>query len=177
MGYGCTTCIGNSGPLPAEIDAAIEAGDLTVSSVLSGNRNFEGRIHNKVRANWLVSPPLVVAFALAGTTRINLTTDPIGKGANGQDIYLKDLWPSNTEVAAAVAEVSASMFQSRYADVFSGDDAWKSIKIPPEKTYQWSPTSTYIQHPPFFSAARQATDDIDNARILALFGEIGRAHV
>ncbi len=171
VGYGCTTCIGNSGPLPAEIDAAIEAGDLTVSSVLSGNRNFEGRIHNKVRANWLVSPPLVVAFALAGTTRINLTTDPIGKGANGQDIYLKDLWPSNTEVAAAVAEVSASMFQSRYADVFSGDDAWKSIKIPPEKTYQWSPTSTYIQHPPFFSAARQATDDINNARILALFGD------
>lgn len=171
VGYGCTTCIGNSGPLPAEIDAAIEAGDLTVSSVLSGNRNFEGRIHNNVRANWLVSPPLVVAFALAGTTRINLTTDPIGKGANGQDIYLKDLWPSNTEVAAAVAEVSASMFQSRYADVFSGDAAWQSIKIPPEKTYQWSAASTYIQHPPFFSTARQGSEDIHNARILALFGD------
>jgi aconitate hydratase len=171
VGYGCTTCIGNSGPLPAEIEAAIEAGDLTVSSVLSGNRNFEGRIHNKVRANWLASPPLVVAFALAGTTRINLTTDPIGKGADGQDIYLKDLWPSNTEVAAAVSEVSANMFQNRYADVFSGDAAWQSIKIPPDKTYQWSATSTYIQHPPFFSAARHAIADINNARILALFGD------
>ncbi len=171
VGYGCTTCIGNSGPLPAEIEAAIEAGDLTVSSVLSGNRNFEGRIHNKVRANWLASPPLVVAFALAGTTRINLTTDPIGKSADGQDIYLKDLWPSNSEVAAAVSEVSASMFQNRYADVFSGDAAWQSIKIPPDKTYQWSATSTYIQHPPFFSAARQAIADIDDGRILALFGD------
>jgi aconitate hydratase len=171
VGYGCTTCIGNSGPLPAEIEAAIEAGDLTVSSVLSGNRNFEGRIHNKVRANWLASPPLVVAFALAGTTRINLTTDPIGKGADGQDIYLKDLWPSNSEVAAAVSEVSASMFQNRYADVFSGDAAWQSIKIPPDKTYQWLATSTYIQHPPFFSAARQAIADIDDGRILALFGD------
>ena len=171
VGYGCTTCIGNSGPLQAEIEAAIEDGDLTVSSVLSGNRNFEGRIHNKVRANWLASPPLVVAFALAGTTRINLTTDPIGKSADGRDIYLKDLWPSNQEVAAAVAEVNAGMFQKRYADVFSGDEAWQSIEIPQDKTYQWSANSSYIQHPPFFSETQQAMTDIDHAQILALFGD------
>ncbi|MGQ9425707.1 aconitate hydratase AcnA [Gilvimarinus sp. F26214L] len=175
VGYGCTTCIGNSGPLPEEIDSAIDDGDLTVCSVLSGNRNFEGRIHQKVRANWLASPPLVVVFALAGTTRINLNTDPIGENGNGEKIYLKDIWPSNKEISDAIAVVNSEMFTREYADVFSGDDIWKSIQVTPSKTYPWNRDSTYIQNPPFFvedvEGGNRQLDDVQNARILALLGD------
>ena len=133
VGYGCTTCIGNSGPLPEPIAEAIEKGNLVVSSVLSGNRNFEGRVHQLVRANWLASPPLVVAFALAGTTRIDLTKEPLGKDQKGTDVFLKDVWPSNKEVADVVAQVSADMFDRQYADVFTGPACVASDQRRPER--------------------------------------------
>ncbi len=172
VGYGCTTCIGNSGPLPEAISSAITDGDLVVASVLSGNRNFEGRVHQEVRTNWLASPPLVVAYALAGTTRIDLSTDAIGQDSNGDDVYLRDIWPSNQEVADAVAEVSADMFDRQYADVFTGPEAWRAIDISDSSTYGCE-NSTYIKQPPFFSVG----DDLDQpvtvsgARILALMGD------
>lgn len=150
VGYGCTTCIGNSGPLPAPVAATIAENDMIVSAVLSGNRNFEGRVHPQVKANWLASPPLVVAFALAGTTQMDLTTDPLGHDPKGQPIYLRDIWPSNAEVADAVAKVSSDMFREQYADVFSGSHAWQSMQVPESKTYEWRDDSTYIQNPPFF---------------------------
>ena len=172
VGYGCTTCIGNSGPLPEAIDAAIEGGNLVVSSVLSGNRNFEGRVHQQVRANWLASPPLVVAFALAGTTRIDLTREPLGQDANGQDVYLKDIWPSTKEVNEAVAAVDADMFRSQYADVFTGDATWQAIDVSDAKTYEWD-DSTYIKAPPFFSGIGSAeqSEAVTGARVLALLGD------
>ena len=172
VGYGCTTCIGNSGPLPEHISAAVESGDLVVSSVLSGNRNFEGRVHQEVRANWLASPPLVVAYALAGTTRINLETDPIGQDAEGNDVFLRDIWPSNEEIQDAVAQVSAGMFERQYADVFSGPDAWRAIEVDADATYAWE-NSTYIKQPPFFSVGGDLDQsvEIDAARILALLGD------
>lgn len=171
VGYGCTTCIGNSGPLAAEIDAAIQSGDLTVCSVLSGNRNFEGRIHPRVRANWLASPPLVVIFALAGTTRLDLSKDPVAETENGEKIYLKDLWPSNEEIAQATQHVNESMFLKEYGDVFSGDDIWRNIQIPKGNTYQWNSESTYIQAPPFFTGSEHKVADIEKSRILALLGD------
>ncbi|MBA54999.1 MAG: aconitate hydratase AcnA [Pseudomonadales bacterium] len=172
VGYGCTTCIGNSGPLPDPIEEAIEAGQLTVCSVLSGNRNFEGRIHPKVRGNWLASPPLVVVMALAGTTLLNLDEDPVGENARGEKIFLKDIWPSNEEIQQAMANVSDSMFREQYADVFTGDAQWQAIKAEPSKTYPWESRSTYIQNPPFFAADQQPTlGDISGARILALLGD------
>ncbi|RLT93986.1 aconitate hydratase AcnA [Ketobacter sp.] len=172
VGYGCTTCIGNSGPLPDPIEAAIEAGQLTVCSVLSGNRNFEGRIHPRVRGNWLASPPLVVVMALAGTTLLNLEQDPVGENAQGEKIYLRDIWPSNAEIQQAMANVSDAMFREQYADVFSGDAQWQSIKAEPSKTYPWQDSSTYIQNPPFFAADQQhEVADIHAARILALLGD------
>ena len=152
VGYGCTTCIGNSGPLPAPISAAIKRGGLMVSSVLSGNRNFEGRVHQEVRANWLASPPLVVAYALAGTTRIDLSRESIGKDSDGADVYLRDLWPSNAEIAAAVEQVSRGMFERQYADVFSGPQAWREMKVDASAAYSWD-ESTYIKQPPFFTGA------------------------
>ncbi len=172
VGYGCTTCIGNSGPLPAPISAAIHTGNLTVSSVLSGNRNFEGRVHQEVRANWLASPPLVVAFALAGTTRIDLTRDPLGRDRDGRDVFLRDLWPSNAEIAAAVGQVSADMFEREYADVFTGPAAWQAIEVADAGTYSWAP-STYIKQPPFFGNGPGLDQRIDvaGARILALLGD------
>lgn len=172
VGYGCTTCIGNSGPLPEEISNAIEAGNLTVSAVLSGNRNFEGRVHQEVRANWLASPPLVVAFALAGTTRIDLTSEPLGHSADGQAVYLKDVWPSSTEVDDALACVSASMFESQYRDVFSGPEAWQNIDVSDSNTFGWE-DSTYIKQPPFFSVGGDLDQSIaiNNARILAVLGD------
>ncbi len=171
VGYGCTTCIGNSGPLPVPISAAIEEGNLLVCSVLSGNRNFEGRIHQEVRANWLASPPLVVAYALVGTARINLDAEPIGLDPAGNEVYLRDVWPSTAEVKAEVAKVSAEMFQSQYADIFTGDDTWREIEIPLSSTYAW-PSSTYIQEPPFFQDTdRDRTLDVENARILAILGD------
>ncbi|MEM9621332.1 MAG: aconitate hydratase AcnA [Pseudomonadota bacterium] len=172
VGYGCTTCIGNSGPLPPHISAAINAGDLVVSSVLSGNRNFEGRVHQEVRTNWLASPPLVVAYALAGTTRINLAEDPIGQDADGKDVMLADIWPSNAEIAARVEEVSTEMFDRQYADVFTGPEAWRAIQVDAGGTYGWE-ESTYIKQPPFFSVGGdlEQTIGVQGARVLALLGD------
>lgn len=172
VGYGCTTCIGNSGPLPKEISGAINEGDLIVSSVLSGNRNFEGRVHQEVRTNWLASPPLVVAYAIAGTTRINLATDAIGQDPSGKDVFLKDIWPSNAEIAAEVAKVSVDMFESQYADVFTGPEAWRAIDVTDSGTYSWD-ESTYIKQPPFFSVGGDLDQhpEVEGARVLALLGD------
>jgi len=172
VGYGCTTCIGNSGPLAENIDQAIEEGDLTVCGVLSGNRNYEGRIHPRTRANWLASPPLVVAFALAGTTNIDLWKEPIGDDKNGNAVYLKDIWPSNQEIQEAVNFVTSSMYKKEYAEVFAGDAAWQAIKTPEGQAYEWQEDSTYIQNPPFFEEGNDKQgEDIVDARILALFGD------
>ncbi|MCQ4307870.1 aconitate hydratase AcnA [Pseudomonas stutzeri] len=174
VGYGCTTCIGNSGPLPEAIGQTITDNDLIVSSVLSGNRNFEGRVHPLVKANWLASPPLVVAFALAGTTRINMDKDPLGYDEQNQPVYLKDIWPSSTEVNEAVSKIDGQMFRTRYSDVFSGDEHWQSIAVTAGDTYEWNNNSSYVQNPPFFEDIGQPPappKDVENARILALFGD------
>lgn len=175
VGYGCTTCIGNSGPLPEPIEQAVTDNDLTVASVLSGNRNFEGRVHPLVQTNWLASPPLVVAFALAGTTRINLHEDALGEDSDGNPVFLKDIWPSNKEVADEVTKVvTSSMFRKEYADVFTGDDAWQAMKAPEGDTYSWSNKSTYIQNPPYFKGMSKnlgEITDIKQANILALLGD------
>ncbi|MFI4918759.1 MAG: aconitate hydratase AcnA [Legionellales bacterium] len=174
VGYGCTTCIGNSGPLPDAIAHCVTDNDLVVSAVLSGNRNFEGRVHPQVRANWLASPPLVVAYALSGTTCSDLSTSPLGQDNNGADVYLKDIWPTNAEVAAEVAKVTGGMFRKEYAEVFKGDEHWQAIKTSTGSTYAWNADSTYIQHPPFFDnlkATPDAIKSVDRAYILALFGD------
>ncbi len=174
VGYGCTTCIGNSGPLLDPIEAAIQAGDLTVASVLSGNRNFEGRVHPLVKTNWLASPPLVVAYALAGSVRTDLASDPLGTDKDGQPVYLKDIWPSQAEIAEAIAKVDTAMFRKEYAEVFAGDAQWQAIAVPQAATYQWQADSTYIQHPPFFEGIAgepPQIGDIHDARILALLGD------
>jgi aconitate hydratase len=176
VGYGCTTCIGNSGPLPDAIDAAVRENKLVVSGVLSGNRNFEGRIHPFVRANYLASPPLVVAYAIAGSMALDITTDAIGQDAEGNDVFLRDIWPTNAEVADAVRKtVTQKMFKSKYADVFSGDDIWQSIQTAEGQTYGWADDSTYVQHPPYFEGmqpnAGGSEGDIKAARILALLGD------
>ncbi|EKF73785.1 aconitate hydratase [Alcanivorax hongdengensis A-11-3] len=174
VGYGCTTCIGNSGPLPEEIEKAITEGDLVVASVLSGNRNFEGRVHQSVRTNWLASPPLVVAYALAGTVKIDLDKDPIGKDQDGNAVYLKDIWPSSEEIQAELVKINNDMFRKEYASVFEGDETWQSLPIPDAKTYDWDSSSTYIQNPPFFDGLSAQVDDVEpvkNARILALLGD------
>ncbi|WP_447894292.1 aconitate hydratase AcnA [Vreelandella sp. GE22] len=173
VGYGCTTCIGNSGPLPEEIEKAINTGDLAVASVLSGNRNFEGRVHPLVKTNWLSSPPLVVAYALAGNVQSNLTTDPLGDDSDGNPVYLKDIWPSQAEIAEAVEKVNTDMFRKEYGEVFEGDETWKAIKVPESQVYEW-PDSTYIQHPPFFEGMGrepEPTEDVKNARVLAMLGD------
>ncbi|GGD17079.1 aconitate hydratase AcnA [Aquisalinus flavus] len=174
VGYGCTTCIGNTGPLPEPISNAINENDLAVASVLSGNRNFEGRISQDVRANFLASPPLVVAYALAGSMNVNLTTDPLGKDKDGNDVYLKDLWPSNKEIAEVVrGAVTPEMFASRYGDVFKGDERWAQIPAGGSETYSW-PESTYVANPPYFEgmdAEPKPVNNIEGAGILALFGE------
>lgn len=174
VGYGCTTCIGNSGPLPEPIADTIRDNDLAVSSVLSGNRNFEGRVHPLVRANWLASPPLVVAYALAGTTRIDISKESIGQDKNGNDVYLKDIWPSNQQVAEEVGKVSGAMFKREYAEVFEGDEMWQSIDVATGKTYAWDSDSTYIQHPPFFENLPENPEPIkpvEKAYTLALLGD------
>ena len=172
VGYGCTTCIGNSGPLDEAVSTAILDGDLVVASVLSGNRNFEGRVHQEVRTNWLASPPLVVAYALAGTTRINLSEDPIGEAADGNPIYLHDIWPSNSEVREAMSQVSADMFERQYADVFSGSESWQAIDVSDADTYAWE-NSTYIKQPPFFSIGASLNQGVEirKARVLAVLGD------
>ncbi|MGQ6007458.1 aconitate hydratase AcnA [Serratia sp. IR-2025] len=174
VGYGCTTCIGNSGPLPDPIEQAIKEGDLTVGAVLSGNRNFEGRIHPLVKTNWLASPPLVVAYALAGSMKIDLTKEPLGEGNDGQPVYLKDIWPSSQDIAQAVEEVRTEMFHKEYGEVFDGDANWQAIQVTGSATYQWQEDSTYIRHPPFFSAMKVKPDpvlDIKDARILAILAD------
>ncbi|CAE6935871.1 aconitate hydratase AcnA [Ectopseudomonas khazarica] len=174
VGYGCTTCIGNSGPLREPIEKAIAKADLTVASVLSGNRNFEGRVHPLVKTNWLASPPLVVAYALAGSVRIDLTRDALGTGKDGQPVYLKDIWPSQAEIADAIAKVDTAMFREEYAEVFAGDAKWQAISVPEADTYAWQTDSTYIQHPPFFeniAGDPPRITDIRDARILALLGD------
>mgnify|MGYP001386355000 FL=1 len=172
VGYGCTTCIGNSGPLPEAIDAAIAENDLTVCSVLSGNRNFEGRIHQRVKANWLASPPLVVVYALAGSVNVDISSEPLGENAAGESIYLKDIWPSNEEIAEAVKLVRRQMFDSGYSEVFDGDEQWNSLPIEPQKTYSWQQDSTYIRNPPFYDPSiTEAAGDILSANILAVLGD------
>lgn len=174
VGYGCTTCIGNSGPLDEAIEKAITRADLTVASVLSGNRNFEGRVHPLVKTNWLASPPLVVAYALAGSVRIDLTRDALGTGKDGKPVYLQDIWPSQREIADAVAKVDTAMFHKEYAEVFAGDAQWQAIEVPQAATYVWQDDSTYIQHPPFFediAGPLPEITDIRGARILALLGD------
>ena len=176
VGYGCTTCIGNSGPLQPEISKAINEGDLVATAVLSGNRNFEGRISPDVRANYLASPPLVVAYAIAGTMDINLATDPIAQTPDGKDVYLKDIWPTTKEVADTVeATVTREAFQSKYADVFKGDEKWQGVEVPQQETYDWPATSTYIQNPPYFQGMSKEPGTISNiegARVLALLGDM-----
>jgi aconitate hydratase len=175
VGYGCTTCIGNSGPLPQEVSAAIAAGDLTVASVLSGNRNFEGRVHAEVKMNYLASPPLVVAYALAGTVNIDLSREPLGKDGAGNDVYLKDIWPSNQEISDAIAaSIGPDLFKKNYADVFKGDSRWNQIASPEGEIFAWSGDSTYIKNPPYFDGMSMAVgsiDDIHGARLLGLFGD------
>lgn len=174
VGYGCTTCIGNSGPLLEPVEDAIQQADLTVASVLSGNRNFEGRVHPLVKTNWLASPPLVVAYALAGSVRLDLAVDPLGHGKDGKPVYLKDIWPSQREIAEAIQKVDTAMFRKEYAEVFAGDDKWRAIKVPESDTYSWQADSTYIQHPPFFAditGAPPKVEDVRQARILALLGD------
>jgi aconitate hydratase len=176
VGYGCTTCIGNSGPLQKEISAAIAEGDLVATSVLSGNRNFEGRISPDVRANYLASPPLVVAYALAGTMDINLATDPIAQTPDGKDVYLKDIWPSSKEVADLVEQtVTREAFQSKYADVFKGDEKWQAVETTDAETYDWPPQSTYIQNPPYFQGMSKdpgVITNINGAKVLAVLGDM-----
>jgi aconitate hydratase len=175
VGYGCTTCIGNSGPLPKNISSAIDEAGLVVAAVLSGNRNFEGRVHAQVRANYLASPPLVVAYALAGHVDIDLTKDPLGTGSDGKPVYLKDVWPSPREVEDAIAKtIDSGMFQKTYGDVFAGDERWKSLKVPKGDTYAWDAGSTYVKHPPYFEGLPDApgkVSDISGARCLCAFGD------
>ena len=176
VGYGCTTCIGNSGPLQPEISQAIAEGDLVATSVLSGNRNFEGRISPDVRANYLASPPLVVAYALAGTMDIDIAKDPIAQTADGKDVYLKDLWPSTEEIAELVEKtVTREAFQEKYADVFTGDDKWRSVKTSTGETYDWPPASTYVQNPPYFQGMSKTPgkiSNLENAKVLAVLGDM-----
>ncbi len=175
VGYGCTTCIGNSGPLPTPIHDAIEKGDLTVAAVLSGNRNFEGRVHALTKANYLASPPLVVAYALAGTMRTDLITQPLGEDRDGNPVFLKDIWPSNKDIEATIqSALTPEMFRDRYANVFEGDAMWQGIKTSTGLTYDWSDSSTYVQNPPYFvdmGAEPGAVDDVRGARVLALLGD------
>ena len=177
-GFGCTTCIGNSGPLDAPVAEAIDSGKLVATAVLSGNRNFEGRVHAQVRANYLASPPLVVAYALAGSMTVDLRNDPLGEDADGRPVYLRDIWPSAKEVDEAVAAaVTPAMFRKRYADVSKGPDAWRQIKAPSGTTYDWAPGSTYVQNPPYFEGIENAPAegvtiaDVLGARPLLILGD------
>jgi aconitate hydratase len=175
VGYGCTTCIGNSGPLPQEISAAIGDAELAVCSVLSGNRNFEGRINPDVKMNYLASPPLVVAYALAGTMDTDLINDPLGQDEHGNDVFLRDIWPSEHEVAQTIGEaVQADMFRASYGEVFSGDERWNELEVPQGERFAWTEDSTYVRLPPYFQgmpAEPQPVADIEGARVLALLGD------
>jgi aconitate hydratase len=175
IAYGCTTCIGNSGPLPGEVAKAVTGSDLVAAAVISGNRNFEGRVHPLVKANFLASPPLVVAYALAGTVDIDLNNEPLGTDQNNQPVYLKDLWPNQQEISEAIElNIKAEMFKSKYEDVFSGSDMWKEIKVKEGDLFEWSDESTYIHHPPFFQSLTldlPSVQEIKGARALGVFGD------
>ena len=175
VGYGCTTCIGNSGPLPEDVALSVAENDMIVAAVLSGNRNFEGRIHPQVRANYLASPPLVVAYALAGRMDVDLTTEPLGIGSDGKPVYLSEIWPTNAEIAAAIGEsVSEAAFRARYADVFAGDDNWRALDVPTSERYAWDPKSEYVKRPPYFDGMPKEPKpqgDILEARVLAVLGD------
>ena len=174
VGYGCTTCIGNSGPLPAEVSQAIDENDLVVASVLSGNRNFEGRINSEVRANYLMSPPLVVAFALAGRVDVDLKKDALGRDKDGQPVHLADIWPTQKEVDEAVQQISSDMFRKSYGEVYDGDSRWRSLPVPQGQTYVWEKDSTYIRQAPYFddmTLKPAAVEDIRKARVLAVLGD------
>ncbi len=175
VGYGCTTCIGNSGPLKPEISAGVKAGDVIGCSVLSGNRNFDGRVHPEVKQNYLASPPLVVAYALAGSLNIDLNTEPLGTGSNGQPVFLKDIWPGAHEVADFVHKhITSEMFKRSYAGVFEGDERWRAIKVPAGQVYSWDEKSTYVKNPPYFDGMTMTpaiSGDIRGARVLALLGD------
>jgi aconitate hydratase len=176
VGYGCTTCIGNSGPLPQAISAAIENDDLTVCSVLSGNRNFEGRIHPEVKMNYLASPPLCVAYALAGRMDLDLLNDPLGTGADGEEVYLRDLWPTQADVNATIeSAIESDMFRRSYAEVFEGDENWERLEIPQGDRYDWDEDSTYVKQPPYFEGmpaqAPEGFEPITGARAIALLGD------
>ncbi|MBV6391613.1 MAG: Aconitate hydratase A [Anaerolineales bacterium] len=175
IAYGCTTCIGNSGPLPGEVAKAVTASDLVAAAVISGNRNFEGRVHPLVKANYLASPPLVVAYAIAGTVDIDMDKEPLGMGANGEAVYLKDLWPTQKEIQEAVAQsVTSAMFSEKYADVFSGSEMWQDIKVTGGDLYKWDENSTYIHHPPYFQSISldvEPIKGIKSARVLGMFGD------
>ncbi len=175
VGYGCTTCIGNSGPLPAEVSAAVASGGLAVAAVLSGNRNFEGRINPDIKMNYLASPPLVIAYALAGSMNLDIVTEPLGTGSDGRPVYLHDIWPSPVEVERVVAEsITQEMFTSDYADVFSGDERWRSLPTPTGSTFEWDPDSTYVRKPPYFDgmpAEPAPVTDVVGARVLASLGD------
>ena len=177
VGYGCTTCIGNSGPLEPAISKAVNDYDLVATAVLSGNRNFEGRISPDVRANYLASPPLVVAYSLVGDMNVDITTEPLGQDKDGNDVYLKDIWPTTREVAELVEQtVTREAFQSKYADVFKGDEKWRGVETTDSLTYDWPSTSTYVQNPPYFqgmSAEPGVISDVENARVLAILGDMG----
>src|SRR5438309_2213808 len=174
VGYGCTTCIGNSGPLPTEVSQAIDEKNLVVASVLSGNRNFEGRINSEVRANYLMSPPLVVAFALAGRVDVDLKKDPLGRGKDGKPVHLADIWPTQKEVEEAVQQITSSMFRKSYGEVYDGDSHWRSLPVPQGQTYVWEKDSTYIRQAPYFddmTLKPSAVEDIKGARVLAVLGD------
>ena len=175
VGFGCTTCIGNSGPLPGPISRTINDKGLIGAAVLSGNRNFEGRVSPDVQANYLASPPLVVAYALAGTVTMDLTSEPLGEDKDGKPVYLKDIWPSTQEIEEFIAEnVTRELFARKYADVFKGDDNWKAVQAPEGQTYSWDDSSTYVQNPPYFvgmGSKPGAIEGIEGARVLGLFGD------
>src|SRR5207248_816212 len=174
-GYGCTTCIGNSGPLPADVSKAIDDHQLVVASVLSGNRNFEGRINSEVRANYLASPPLVVAYALAGTMDVDLLKDPLGHDPKGKPVFLKDVWPTQREVADAIRKsVRSEMFHKEYGEVFQGDERWNALDVPLGDLYRWDESSTYVKNPPYFlDMPREPAPiaEIKGARVLAVLGD------
>ena len=175
VGYGCTTCIGNSGPLPLAVAEAVDENKLIVAAVLSGNRNFEGRIHPQVRASFLASPPLVVAYALAGSVDIDLDTEPLGEDPNGEPVYLKDIWPTPEEIQQTLSSaIDAEIFANEYRSVFEGDELWQSMDIPKGDLYEWNKESTYVQEPPYFidlAPTPAALADIHGARVLALLGD------
>ena len=176
VGYGCTTCIGNSGPLPVPVSEAIQAGDLVACSVLSGNRNFEGRVHAEVKMNFLASPPLVVAYALAGTMAVDFEADPLGTTVDGRDVYLRDIWPAQAEIEQVISSnVTRELFEARYSDVFTGDARWSGIKVDSSSLFKWDAESTYVRHPPYFEGMTRQVPGIQNVRKARVLAKLGHS--